>query len=165
MMWIVNIVAYHKLPLINIQKYWREQNVYKKGTTFRSFLILWSVWFLLKPFVVNKLVCACDINKNKAKIIFPVFLIKFYRICHLITEARFDRFRWSKVAFSHLMKWWSGIYNTAGFIHIKVHINICTSWTNTGRLFEVIWLIKSQQGNVIVKDFKTGHEFREPAGK
>ena len=85
----------------------------------------------LKPSTVNQLVCV--INTNKAKYNFP-------GVCHVITALRFNWFRWSKSSIfsSGEMKWNIQYNKTAGFIHIKVHINICTFWTNTGRLCGMI---------------------------
>lgn len=90
--------------------------------------------------------------KNKAKIIFPA-------ACLLVTEARFNRFKWSKVANSF---WWNGDVEQTrrqqGFIHIKVHINICTYRTNEA--------VESQQGNIVLaKMHETGNAFREAVGE
>lgn len=65
-----------------------------------------------------------------------------------------------KFSSDEIMKWNIQYNTTVGFIHIKVHINICTFWTNTGRLFEIISYIKPQQGNVFVTDrlYKTGSQ-------
>lgn len=122
-----------ELTLINIQKYssWKL-NLCKK----KHFLeYLFNVWSVLFDYNLSAQTSHGQsdsaYNKNKAKIIFLV--------CQLITEA--SLMNSGGVKYHYLMMKWNIQYNTTvGFIHIKVHINICTFWTNTGRLSEIIFI-------------------------
>lgn len=102
-------------------------------------------------------------SKNKAKIVFPVFLIKFYSISCLITEAKVDFFK-SKVAFFHLM-------NDEEVCTTRQQDSFTLRYIWTFRHFKQIlrdWLTTSQWEclcDIIKQEMMSGNQWGNYSGK